>query len=457
MLKVRERWTKVFGIPGNTEDILDRALARREPNYWHSYKYKQGTWDGWRHFYFRKWHGFPTGLLPMVVKLLDSLNARYEIADQCQVIPRDQWHPLRLRGIELRDFQRDTVHAALERKRGILFHATNAGKTESACGIIQTLHAPTLWVTHRRSLMHQTAARLLERIPDITVSRYGDGLKEDEGTVVVAVVNSLVRHRDLKGFLKRFRVLVVDECHHLGGSTKTFYKVAMQCDASYRYGLSGSAIQGKAIEDMRLIACLGPVISEVTNRELIDRGISAEPRIVAFGVTEPEGARSLGYEDAYARAVVENRTRNSLVVRRIRELGVQALVIVRLIRHGELLEAMLRDAGVDARFVSGETSSADLSVALEEFRDGAIDTLVSTNIFNEGIDVPAIRHVAIAAGGKSYVEILQRIGRGLRRKEGENVLHVTDFRDLANRYLREHSEVRMAEYERQGFTVEDGG
>jgi len=79
---------------------------------------------------------------------------------------------------ELRDYQLDAFYAALERKRGILHLATNAGKTLIAAALAKVLDIPTLFVVHRKTLLQQTYDAFKEHINKSELGRVGDGLFE---------------------------------------------------------------------------------------------------------------------------------------------------------------------------------------------------------------------------------------------------------------------------------------
>jgi superfamily II DNA or RNA helicase len=102
-------------------------------------------------------------------------------------------------------------------------------------------------------------------------------------------------------------------------------------------------------------------------------------------------------------------------------------------------------------FVSGSDATEDRNLVIDCMRDGEPGTYIATPIFDEGIDVPAVDTIILAAAGKSHVKLLQRIGRGLRKKEGDNILIVHDFLDDTNSYLLEHSQERVDTYARQKF------
>jgi len=275
--------------------------------------------------------------------------------------------------------------------------------------------------------------------------------------VVVAIVQNFLKmpDKELKVYLKQFEVLIVDECHHLGGSMKTFYRVAMRCPARYRYGLSATPLQDKQVKDWRLYAALGEIISVVSNKELIDQEISAKPTIRMFEV-DSDVDETLNYVDAYQFGIVNNYLRNGIIIDETKKIKLSTLILVRLKDHGRLLKKLFSKEGTESEFISGPETTEFIDDAINRFEAGTLKVLISTNILNEGVDISAIRHLVIAAGGggDSHIEVVQRIGRGLRRKDGANELTVTDFYDRSNKHLRKHSRNRIADYEKEEFEVE---
>jgi len=126
------------------------------------------------------------------------------------------------------------------------------------------------------------------------------------------------------------------------------------------------------------------------------------------------------------------------------------LVLVTRLDHGEVLSGMI-DGSI---FIHGSDTTDVRMSALNNMRLGDGGVYIASPIFDEGVDVPALDCVILAGGGKSHIKLLQRLGRGMRKKEGENVLHVYDFIDNTNQYLYNHSLARMQTYEQEGFDVE---
>ena len=158
------------------------------------------------------------------------------------------------------------------------------------------------------------------------------------------------------------------------------------------------------------------------------------------------------YKLSMRKGIVENTERNEKAVEVARKhLGQSILIIVDMIQHGQIVEKMLNEAGVNAVFISGESEVR--KSALDMFKRGKLKVLISTTILDEGVDIAKIEIMLFLAGKKSKRQLLQRVGRGLRKKEGENEVHIYDFLDFGSRYLTRHSKERISIYREEGFEL----
>ncbi|MCY1302404.1 ATP-dependent RNA helicase SrmB [compost metagenome] len=202
--------------------------------------------------------------------------------------------------------------------------------------------------------------------------------------------------------------------------------------------------------NMRLMAAFGPIGIKVSEKLLIDRGILAKPHFKYLVQTEapPKLFRSTPYQAAYRLGIVDNPTRNKMIVfevARAANYGMTVMILVQQTRHGEILEEMLKKAGIRAAYIKGENNQKERKKALTQLADGTVQVLIGTTILDVGVDVPAVGMVILAGGGKAEVALRQRIGRGLRaKKKGPNVALVVDARDEWSSHLANHAQQRRA-------------
>ena len=348
-----------------------------------------------------------------------------------------------LTGVTLRDYQVDAIKKLLSRKRGIAKMATNAGKTEIMAGVIKALGIPrTLVLVHRKELMYQTAERFCKRL-GISIGVMGDGAWQPE-VVSVAMIQTLYSKMD-QPWLGNHLVMI-DECHH--GSSDSVLDVMNRISGAYRFGFSGTPLKHDVLADLKLIGATGRVLVDVTNADLIEQGYSAVPKVHIVTITDSTGdLYEEDFQTAYKAAIVNNYYRNAIIAEIASKATGVVLVIVNQIVHGNILQELIPGSV----FVNGGDVTEFRQGVLEIMRSAKKGVFIASPIFDEGIDVPAVDTVILACGGKSHVKLLQRIGRGLRRKENGNMLTIYDFIDDVNKYLLLHSERRIDTYVAEGF------
>lgn len=421
-----------------------RQLCRARPEgFYHMPKYRSGMWDGYISL-MKGLREFPTGLLQLVVKELMKNDYKVNIVDETAVLPSKTVTKGVLHGIELRDYQIEAANIMIQQRRGVAGMATNSGKTEVMSAILWALGLPqSVILVNRKELMYQTARRMEKRL-GCKVGIYGDGVKSKRN-ITVAMIQTLAKEKSFKGFLDN-AVVMVDECHHT--SSNQTMDILSKIPGSYRYGFSGTPLKYDALSDMKLIAATGEIGYTISNEFLIDAGYSAVPLVFIHIIESFEKLDwELEYKDAYDKLIVNNLIRNKKIAEKANAAKGTVLVLVNRVDHGKILNEMLPNS----IFVSGSDDMDYRNSVLEKMQTGVPCVYIATPIYDEGIDVPSVDTIILAAGGKSHVKLLQRIGRGLRKKDGENILSVHDFLDDTNMHLFGHSEDRIVTYEQEKF------
>lgn len=424
-----------------------QATSARPEGYKFVPSYKNGTWDGYIRLY--KSNRFPSGLLTAVT---EAVKAAGTIEQEIIKSRPDAWEfidfqvirPNMFDNITLRDYQLKAAQTLLAYGRGVAKMATNSGKTEVIAAMCKAYPRKVLVFTTKRELMYQTSERLSERLGE-PVGYIGDG-QNKPGRVVVAMIQTLANIDNLSKEFADVGCVMFDECHHVPANTSQ--KVMMGIPAWHRFGFSGTPLHYDNLADMQLIGATGPVLVEVTNADLIDSGVSAMPYVDMYVVKSDDDFKTDWFR-AYDVGIVHNDKRNKLVTNIVlAEQAHATLILVDRLEHGRILQ----DALPKSIFAHGSLPTEERKDILERLRQGQGTIVIATPIFDEGVDVPSIDLLVLAGGGETYIRLLQRIGRGMRRKDS-NRLRVIDFVDDTNKYLLTHSKNRAELYESEGFAV----
>ena len=438
---------------------IDAATSYLSPGHQFTHAFRRHAWDGKRHLYGRG--SFPTGLLPDVLNALSNNGFKIEIENQ---LPTDG-RPLSaakivpdfVEGITLRDYQLEAVRAAVDPKRlppyrGIIWFPARSGKTDIASAVVKAFRLPsTLFVTHQRTLLHQTKERFEARL-GVPVGIIGD-TESDIKPITVAMVQTLVKRLDqYRQALAQFQLAIFDEVHHLRSTS--WYTVARVIQAPYRFGLSATPdIKGPG---MLLVAQTGPIIAHRSIRDLVDEGHLARPLVKMIPVDHPVMTPKSRYQTVYRECIVNNVDRNTRIAQEVvayATRGKRILVLVTRIPHMRALLQAIRhlDPYVSVEQLYQATSSKERTWAMKDLDEDKLSVIVATPIFDEGVDLPNLDVVVIAGGQRSEIKTIQRSGRGLTQPGSKKAVLIIDFYDKTHRFMKAHSDARYSIYLRERY------
>lgn len=434
----------VSGVSPETKRELERMLVYKSKGYQFTQAFKDGRWDGNRSLF---WGGsaFPAGLTGMVADLVSKSEGSCEIVDS-RLRP-ESGPGIRFAGQD-REYQY-VEDVCVDSTRGIINFATGSGKTAVAARIIARLDVKTLYIVPSKELLYQTQEEL-ERFLGIPIGVVGDTVFDTKEYVTVATIQTLWSvgkkknhpYRDaVSSMVRSVNLLFIDEAQYLGADT--YFKTVQAIDCYYKFGLTGTAFRADDA-GILLQAATGRVIAKVSSSDLIKAGVLAKTTIKMHTV------RSSGYlgkewMEIYDNGVVKNEIRNRKILELVSSYvseGKSVMVIVKSLDHGEALNGMIPSS----IYMHGSVSSGDRLAALDDFRSGRTKVLIGTKIYDEGVNIPCMDVLILAAGGTSPVKSIQRVGRALRKTATKDSAVIVDFIDQGHKTLFRHSNERMKAY-----------
>jgi superfamily II DNA or RNA helicase len=437
-------------VYGALRNNVATMLSYRKPGYMFSKAYRQGLWNGWIKVVDTRTGAFPAGLVPYVVAKLKEQGIHAPIADVREYPGMDYCLRPARNKVSLENYQLEAVESALRAERGVVAHATGSGKTEVMIELARRIGVKGLVLVHRRDLLYQTYDRFRNNLGiQGLIGIIGDG-KHKEGCLTVATFQSLYHSlrqypRDVAPFLKTIGQVHVDEVQHVSADSFGYVMKAIP-NARWRFGYSATPFRSEGDREafIRVVGWTGNVIHAMPP----EGGIAAGRLVRAdiFMLPSDGYADDSSWPSAYSSGIVHNKLRNDKIVElasRVRHSG-PVLILVERVEHGRLLAERLR-----CPFLFGRTDSDTRSGGWQDVRDGKLDVVVASRIADEGLDIPNIRFLILAGGGKAGHVVIQRIGRGMRVSTGKDRLTVFDFVD-PGKYLGQHSNERRKTYLAEG-------
>ncbi|WP_068805707.1 DUF3427 domain-containing protein [Thauera phenolivorans] len=314
-------------------------------------------------------------------------------------------------------------------RRGLVVLATGLGKTWLAAFDAAQLGARrVLFVAHREEILTQAAETFVRIRPGARVGYYMGQTRDTQVDVLCASVQTLGRNTHLERFSpQHFDYIVVDEFHH--AAAPTYRRLLAHFAPHFLLGLT--ATPDRTDQSDILSLCDDNL---VFTRDLF-AGIEAE--LLApfhyFGIWD----ESVDYEEIPWRngRFDPDKLSNKLATlararHAFKEWGKRAqqrtLAFCVSVRHAEYMATQFQLQGITAAAVYAGSTLAR-GEALEQLADGHLKVIFSVDLFNEGVDLPAIDTVLMLRPTESKILFLQQLGRGLRKAEGKERLVVLDF------------------------------
>ena len=383
--------------------------------------------------------------------------------------PVDRWEVA-----DIRPYQAAALSSwELSNARGLVVLPTGSGKTRLALAAMARHRFRTLCMVPTRVLLEQWRT-VLAQFYHGPIGQYGDGTRVLEA-VTVATFASAFHHMETLG--NRFDLLVVDEAHHFG--TGAGDEVLELSIAPARIGLTGTP-PASHLQRTRLEELIGPEVyrqsvsdlageylaplqivslrldlTPAERREYAAEVAVYQPIVNQFfrivpratwqefqgaAVRTDEGRRALAAWRRSRRIVAFTEAKQAAVARLLVALrGSRVLVFT---GDNDTAYRVAREHCIMP--ITCDISRAERKEALERFRTGDLGALVSSQVLNEGIDVPDAETAILVGARLGTREYIQRVGRVLRPAPGKQAL-------VYELVTRDTHEVRDSLRKRQGL------
>ena len=209
--------------------------------------------------------------------------------------------------------QEQAARAMLSHDIGVFVAPHGIGKTVVGTYLIAKRARSTLVLVHRRPLLDQwvTQLALFLGVDTKEIGQIGGGKRKPNGSLDVAMIQSLLRDGEVDDLVARYGHVVVDECHHL--PAVSFERVLAEAKARYVTGLTATPFRRDGHHPI-LEMQLGPTRFAVDAREQAARR-PFEHRLIVRETGFGDGAQSVdgGIQQLYGELTADTK-RNDLIL-----------------------------------------------------------------------------------------------------------------------------------------------
>ena len=467
---------KIEGLDLTTRKNLVNKFKYEIPGARYQPSVRLGRWDG-KVAFFQLGGSTYINLLPEILPYLEEQG--YDITvedtrDYSTSFAFDQiaedtfagtaWpkgHPRAGEPIMLRDYQVEILNNFLTNPQSIQEIATGAGKTIMTAALSKSVepYGRSIIIVPNKSLVTQTEDDYKNLGLDVGVY-FGDR-KEFGKTHTICTWQSLnILLKNTKNheaectigdFIEDVVCIMVDEVHMAKADALKTLLTGVFSHVPIRWGLTGT-IPKEDYAAVSIFCSLGNVVGKLSASELQEAGHLANCHVNIVQLVDHVEYTNYQTELKYLVETSERLDYISDLVARVNGTG-NTLVLVDRIATGKLLVEKLGDRAV---FVSGATKAKDRKDEYDEVAISSDKIIVATyGVAAVGINIPRIFNLVLIEPGKSFVRVIQSIGRGIRKAEDKDHVQIWDITStckFAKRHLTKRKQFyREANYP---FTLE---
>jgi len=437
---------KLEGLDIATRKKCVKVVEYFLPHARYSAAYKLGRWSGTTSFCTvggRTYLNLLDKMLPLIqdagieISIDDRRNSyefQFDNVDE-NFLSHLTWpvgHRAEGQPIILRDYQVQAINDCVNNLQGLTIAPTSAGKTIITASLsrIAEKYGRTIVIVPNKNLVLQTEEDYKNIGLDVGVL-FGDR-KEYTRTHTICTWQSLnildkkskdaLDDNQLSVFMDGLIAVICDEVHMVKNMgilhsllSNTFANIPI------RWGLTGT-IPEEEYNQVSLYSAIGPVIGSLTAKELQDSGHLANCNINVLQTQETSVYTNYQDELKY---LVTNDERLKWIANKIKNIALtgNTLVLLDRIETGRKLNELLPEA----TFISGKMKTTERKEHYKEINlDNNAIMLATFGTTSTGISINRIFNLVLIEPGKSFVRVIQSIGRGLRKADDKEAVEIFD-------------------------------
>jgi len=466
---------KIEGLDLATRTALVKKYKYEIPGARYQPSVRLGRWDGKVPF-FNLGGTTYINLLPEILPYLDEQGYDVTVEDARnyrttfefatvdeKTYQHKQWprnHPRAGEPIVLRDYQPEIIDRFLTNIQCVQEVATGAGKTIITAALADAVsqYGRAIVIVPNKSLVTQTEDDFVNLELDTGVY-FGDR-KEYNHTHTICTwqsLNNLLKTTKnaeaeitIGEFLEGVVAVIVDEVHQAKADALKALLSGPFAQVPIRWGLTGT-IPKEDYARQSINCMLGPVVGQLSASELQEAGHLAQCHVNVVQLVDNKEYTNYQSELKYLIETAERLDYIGRLISTIVDSG-NTLILVDRISAGRALAERL----TGSVFVSGATKAGERKEHYDQVAEASDKIIIATyGVAAVGINIPRIFNLVLLEPGKSFVRVIQSIGRGIRRAEDKDFVQIWDITSTC-KFAKRHLTKRKQFYKEANypFTVE---
>jgi superfamily II DNA or RNA helicase len=355
----------------------------------------------------------------------------------------------------MRDYQVEAINAFLKNPQCLQEIATGSGKTLMTASLSERVeqYGRSIVIVPNKSLVVQTEEDYINMQLDVGVF-YGDRKEYGKQHTVCTwqSLNSLLKQTKNQSaditigeFLEGVVCVIVDECHGIKADALKGLLTGAMAHIPLRWGFTGT-MPTEDFEFKALEVSIGSVINKISAYDLQNQGVLAKCHVNIVQLIDLVEHTNYQSELKYLLSDESRLDAMADLIRKANSSGNTLVLVDRISAGKELVERL--DGSV---FVSGATKGKDRQEHYDEVAGTDDKIIIATyGVAAVGINIPRIFNLVLIEPGKSFVRVIQSIGRGVRKAKDKDFVQIWDITSTC-KFAKRHLGKRKSFYREAGY------
>lgn len=386
------------------------------------------------------------------VDFIEDYRIRYKIKKEQQKLAREsEVISIEKYKLEPNSMQVKFIESVMDlyesgENRALLISSTGTGKTYASAFALREMlqkraketgrNVRALFLVHRE----QIAKQALRSYKNVFGERYSFGLlsgnsKNYKSDILFSTMQMMAREDIMKKFnANDFDIIIIDEVHRAGADS--YQRIMNYFTPRFWIGMTASPDRTDGYDIYGLFN--HNIAYEIRLQQAMEEKLLCPFHY--FGITDLEVDGHVIDDDDlknvqnFAKLVCDDRVQ--YIMQQIEYYGysgdrVKGLMFCSSKEEAKTLSVKFNMRGLRTIVLTGDSSQNEREDAIlrleQNEQENALDYILTVDIFNEGVDVPAVNQVIMLRPTESPIVFIQQLGRGLRKYAGKEYVVILDF------------------------------
>jgi superfamily II DNA or RNA helicase/HKD family nuclease len=366
------------------------------------------------------------------IETYEKIYKKQREAARQSTVPRITQYTLKPNKMQVSAIQALDSIRAKGAKRALLISATGTGKTYLSAFDLRNYNARrALFIVHREQIANQALESYKNVFGDTrTMGILSGNSKDTNKDFIFSTIQTLSKDEVLASFPRNeFDYIIIDEVHKAGAAT--YQKVVDYFQPKFMLGMTATP---ERTDDFDIFKMFHHNIAyEIRLQQAMEEDLLCPFHY--FGITDIT-INGNTLDDATEFRYLVSDLRVDHIIDRIKFYGysgerVEGLIFCSDKKEARELSAKFNERGFRTLALTGDDSQEKREAAIERLEqadpENCLDYIFTVDIFNEGVDIPAINQVVMLRATKSSIIFVQQLGRGLRKHKSKEYVVIIDF------------------------------